>query len=204
MDEGFPDRGQFLNLAALVEGGLAALAFALGWLLGVEPLEHLQPTWAGLGWGLLGAAPLVGLFFVSLRFQGGPLGRIQRYLVDHLGSLLDSCRWYDLVLLATAAGLCEELLFRGVLQPWLEQWGPAAGLLGSNLIFGAAHAVTSLYAVLAGGAGLYFGVLLDAGGERNLLVPVVAHAAYDYVAFVAVARMYRRGAEQDGVGGEPE
>ena len=66
-----------------------------------------------------------------------------------------------------------------------------AGLIGSNIIFGLVHAVTPLYAVLAALVGIYLGLSLDYGGDRNLLIPVIIHGLYDFLAFVALMRVYR-------------
>jgi membrane protease YdiL (CAAX protease family) len=96
------------------------------------------------------------------------------------------------MVLSAIAGFSEELLFRGVIQPWLESsWGMTAGLLVSNIIFGLAHAVTPLYAVLATLVGIYLSLSLDYGGDRNLLLPMVIHGLYDFLAFMALIRTYR-------------
>ena len=186
------DRGQFLNLAALFEGGLVAVAFALGWMTGIDPLANLRLDGPGLLWGIVGVAPLLLLFGVSYRFPFGPFRAIKQFLIEALGPPLAACRWYDLPLLALLVGLSEEMLFRGLAQPWFEQWGPAAGLVGSNVIFGLAHAVTPTYAVLAGLLGSYLGLLMDIGDARNLLPPILTHALYDYIAFLTVLHSYRR------------
>jgi len=93
-----------------------------------------------------------------------------------------------LALLAVLAGLGEEALFRGVLQPWLagavSLW-PAVVLTG--IVFGALHPVSATYVVLAAAAGAYFGALLVLTG--NLLAPIVAHAGYDFVALLLLARL---------------
>ena len=59
------------------------------------------------------------------------------------------------------------------------------------MIFGLVHAVTPLYAVLAAFVGIYLGLSLDYGGDRNLLTPVIIHGLYDFLAFVALMRVYR-------------
>jgi membrane protease YdiL (CAAX protease family) len=182
----------FLNLAALFEGALAGLAFAIGWSVGISPLAHLSFTWSAAGWGLAGALPMIALFLLGHYYPVGPFKGVKRFLVDMLGPLLDCCRWHELLLLSVIVGLCEEILFRGVLQPWLERWGDPFGLIASNVLFGLAHFVSPLYALLTGLAGLYLGVLFDATGERNLLIPILTHAAYDFVAFLIVVHTYRR------------
>lgn len=66
-----------------------------------------------------------------------------------------------------------------------------AGLLGSNLVFALAHFITQTYALLTGLMGVYLGLLLDASGQRNLLIPILAHTIYDFLAFVIVTRTFR-------------
>ncbi len=188
------DRGQFLNLSGLLEGGLILVAFLLGWIFDVNPVEHLRFSWAAVAWGTLAALPMFGLFVLSQRLKFNPLGRIRRFLLETLGPSLAACRWYDLILLAALAGLAEEILFRGLLHAWIEKGfeSNTAGLIGSNLLFGLAHLITPTYALFAGVMGLYLGFVFDATGERNLLIPITTHAVYDYLAFVMVVRSYRR------------
>lgn len=86
--------------------------------------------------------------------------------------------------LGAAAGLGEEMLFRGILQSELvEQFGDVFALISSAAIFGALHAVTPLYAALAGLASLYFGELYLQ--YHNLAVPIVCHGVYDVGALFA-------------------
>lgn len=82
------------------------------------------------------------------------------------------------IALGAAAGVGEEMLFRGVLQSELgERFGDVIALTSSAVIFGALHAVTPLYAVIAGIASLYFGELYLQ--YHNLAVPIVCHGLYD-------------------------
>lgn len=88
------------------------------------------------------------------------------------------------VALGAAAGLGEEMLFRGVAQYELnEVFGDFIALTSSALIFGLLHAVTPLYAALAGLASLYFGGLYLT--YDNLAVPIVCHGLYDVGALMA-------------------
>lgn len=186
------DRQHFLNIAALFEGGLALAGFALGWLAGIDPLGTLRLEWTALMWGVAGALPVFALFLLSMRYPVGGLRGIRAFLLEYLGPYLDVCRWYDLLALAAIAGFSEEVLFRGVLQPWIGRWGPMTGLIGSNVVFGLAHMITPTYALIAGLMGLYLGVLPDASEPPNLLVPIITHALYDWLAFLVVVRAYRR------------
>jgi len=80
--------------------------------------------------------------------------------------------------LGAAAGLGEEMLFRGVLQAELSsRLGDGIALGLSSIIFGALHAVTPLYAALASLASVFFGYLYVE--SQNLAVPIVCHGLYD-------------------------
>ncbi len=94
-------------------------------------------------------------------------------------------------LIAAAAGLGEELLFRGLLQHglagWLAPpWGVWIALLAASLAFGCCHLLSTTYAVLAALIGLYLGLLLMFSG--SLLAPALAHGLYDFVALVYLLR----------------
>ena len=82
------------------------------------------------------------------------------------------------VVLGLAAGVGEEWLFRGVLQFELaDRMGDVVGVALSSLVFGLLHAVTPLYAFLAGLASIYFGAIYLY--TDNLAVPMVCHTLYD-------------------------
>lgn len=177
-------------LATLFEGGLAVVAFALGALFAIDPVASLAPTLEATVLGILGSLPLYMLFLLSERM--GATREIRRLLIDKLGPLLALCNVAELAYLGLWAGLTEEILFRGFLQPWLEQrWGWLGGLVFSNLIFALVHWITPVYALLAGLCGLYLGLMLDMGAERNLLSPILIHGLYDCLAFIAVAQAWR-------------
>ncbi|WP_375202957.1 CPBP family intramembrane glutamic endopeptidase [Hyphococcus sp.] len=86
-----------------------------------------------------------------------------------------------IALMALAAGISEELLFRGVLQTWGAGFAPEVLVIVlTNMLFGMMHMRTALYAVIAGLVGMYLGFLYML--TDNLLAPIAAHALYDAVA----------------------
>lgn len=175
----------------LFEGGLLALAFAGGWLLDCSPTATLTWSLEDLGLGLLATVPMVLLLAVLVLSKSAAMVRIREFQRDAIGPLLIKCRWYDIVLLALLAGICEETLFRGFLFLWLAGFNSVLAVLISNLAFGAAHAVTALYGILAAFMGLYLTALLAVDPTPNLLIPITAHTVYDIVAFGLVIRDYR-------------
>ena len=182
----------FFKKACLFEAALIPVAVVLGWIANINPYQNLHFSESAIAYGLLGTLPLFLLFLTLEQIRLESVVKIRNVLLETLGPSLSRYHWTDLSVLAAIAGVSEELLFRGVIQPWLESsWGMTAGLIVTNIIFGLAHAVTPLYAVLATLVGIYLSLAMDYGGDRNLLLPIVIHGFYDFLAFVALMRSYR-------------
>jgi membrane protease YdiL (CAAX protease family) len=178
--------------ACSFEAALILVAVVLGWIAKIDPFEKLYFSESAIAYGVIGTMPLFLLFLIMEQFQTESIVKIKKLLLETLGPSLHRYHWTDLMVLSAIAGFSEELLFRGIIQPWLESsWGMTAGLIVSNIIFGLAHAVTPLYAVLATLVGIYLSLSLDYGGDRNLLLPMVIHGFYDFLAFMALMRTYR-------------
>ncbi len=191
-----PDR--FFKTACYFEGSLLVVAILLGWLAGIDPFVDLHFTEKALFYGIAGTLPLFVIFVAMQSLQIESVQRVRKLLLETLGPSMHGYGWADLFILAAIAGVSEEVLFRGVIQPWIESgWGASAGLVFSNIIFGLVHAVTPLYAVLATLVGIYLGLSLDYGAERNLLTPVIIHAAYDFLAFLVIMRAYKAGLSEE-------
>lgn len=182
----------FFKTACYFEGSLIGVAVFLGWIADINPFENLHFSENAVLYGLFGTLPLY-LIFLALEHMPQPsIKKIRQILLDTLGPSMHKYNWADLLVLAVIAGVSEEILFRGVIQPWMENsWDMTTGLILSNIIFGLVHAVTPLYFVMATVIGIYLGLFLDYGGERNLLMPIVIHAAYDFLAFLAIMKTYR-------------
>jgi membrane protease YdiL (CAAX protease family) len=182
----------FFRKACSFEAALILVAVVLGWIAGIDPFAYLHFSESAIAYGVIGTAPLFLLFVSMEQIQAEPVTKIRKVLFETLAPGLCRYHWTDLLVLASIAGLSEELLFRGVIQPWIESsWGVTAGLVVSNIIFGLAHAVTPLYAVLATLTGMYLSLSMDYGGDRNLLLPIVIHGLYDFLAFIALLHAYR-------------
>jgi membrane protease YdiL (CAAX protease family) len=182
----------FFLKACCFEASLILVAMILGWIAGIDPFAKLIFSEAAFLSGLIGTFPMILLFHLAELRQEESFQKIRRLLLETLGPSLHRRHWADLLMLAAIAGLSEEILFRGVIQPWLEAvWGMQAGLIACNVLFGLAHAVTPLYTFLAFVIGIYLSLSMDYGSERNLLTPVVIHALYDFWAFLTLVKSYR-------------
>ncbi|MFP4432549.1 MAG: CPBP family intramembrane glutamic endopeptidase [Spirochaetaceae bacterium] len=173
-----------LLLALVVELGLGAIALAVGGFPGQRGPLGLLPS-AALG-AVAAAPPLLAVYAMgrSPRPAFRELLRISRNFVrDYLSPISLPA----IVLLSVAAGLGEELLFRGLIQRVLsERLGLAAALVATSAVFALLHAVTRAYAFYAFLLSLYLGVLFAATG--NIAVPIVTHAVYDAVLLYVLDR----------------
>lgn len=185
-DDPIPEPSPAVALG-LVQAALVLAAFPAGWLLGQPPLATLAWDWAGLGWGVVAALPMVGLFFLLYHVPVGPFGPVRRFTEEVVVPLLRRCSLFELFALSLLAGVGEELLFRGVVQAALTQRTDfVAGLALASLLFGLMHPFTLGYVLLTALLGAYLGLAWVWTG--NLLVPVVAHFLYDFVAMVYLTR----------------
>ena len=187
---------QFLIGAGLFDGALLLVAFALGVVVDVHPTAELIWSWQDFGVGLLATVPMLFLLVACFLSKANGLRQIREFLRETLGPLLDRCRIVDILFLALLAGICEEVLFRGLLYQWIRAWNATLAILVCNLLFAVAHSITPLYAMLAGLIGLYLTALMTGDSTPNLLIPMTAHAAYDFVAFLVILWDYRRSASQ--------
>lgn len=185
-----PMLGNMARLAIVFEGGLILLALSLGWLLGSPPFERVSLTWQAVVWGGVATGPpFLGVWWCT-RLRWGPFSRLMREVEERLIPLFASCSCFELALISVFGGVGEEALFRGVIQETLTGWlNPWAALVVASGLFGLGHLITPTYAVLAGLIGLYLGGLSMA--YDNLLVVVVVHALYDFVALVYLIGRHR-------------
>jgi len=185
-------------LALAFEGGLGALALTIGWLVGHWPAIGMEfssaaalEQVAAIAWGLAATVPLLVALLILDRFPIGPLQSVKDIARDLIARMFQGASVLQLAVISLAAGLGEELLFRGLAQAGLAkllggEWGPWIALVGASVLFGVCHWLNTTYAILAMLAGLYFGLLLMVSG--SLWTPIVAHAAYDFIALVYLLR----------------
>lgn len=171
----------------LFEAGLGVVALAIGYWLE-------SPSWRTWDWslgawwlGILWTIPPVIVLLVMLYADWDPLARFRSLLEKRVAPIFAALHWWQLLLLAAAAGWGEELLFRGLLQPLLCQWlGTWVGISVLALVFGLAHALSPLYFALTMAMSLYLSWLLESTG--NLAVPLLVHGFYDAIALLIVQK----------------
>ncbi len=170
------DASRLLVVALAGEGLLAGVA--LVWIrlrgLGVGAGDPVTGLWMGLG-----AAVLMGLVnYAVLRLAPTiqPVRAIRRLYRETLRPLFATVRPLEIVGVSLAAGVGEELLFRGAVQGEF-------GVVVASVLFGLAHIggrSSVVFGLWVAVMGFGLGGLAHAAG--GLLAPMVAHAAYDAVA----------------------
>ena len=166
-----------LLVVALAGEGLLA-GVGLAWIrlrgLGVGAGDPVT----GLGMGFAGAVLLALVNYAVLRLVPPipPVRAIRRLYRETLRPLFAAVRSLEIAGISLAAGVGEELLFRGAMQSEF-------GMVVASVLFGLAHiggrssVVFGLWVVVMG-----FGLGWLAHATGGLLAPVVAHAAYDAAA----------------------
>ena len=145
--------------------------------LGDEPRDDL--TWRRDSAKQLGLGLLVGFLIMAVAVAVAAILGVYRIVGPGDTSRLT----IELFGVALIPGFTEELLFRGILFRWIEEWGGSwAGLLISSALFGAAHSFNPGSSVVATSfIAIEAGLLL--GGAymltRSLWFPMAIHAAWN-------------------------
>lgn len=173
------------------EVGLGLIAWLAGWLVSRSPLESVRFEWAAVIAGLAACVPMLAMFVLCVRWPVGPLRAIKQFSDEFVRPLFAPCNILQLALISLAAGVGEELLFRGLLQGQFTDWiGPWTGVVAASILFGLMHLITVTYAVLAALIGVYLSWVLTMT-DNNLVGVMVAHGVYDFVALVYLVKVER-------------
>src|SRR5690606_11261564 len=117
----------------------------------------------GIGLGAL------GMILVWTAEQFSESMRELRKLLQNV-LVFEDVRWSHAVSFGLLAGIPEEILFRGAIQPEL-------GLILTSILFGVLHAASRTYAIYAIIAGFYLGAI--AAWRGDLWAATAAHFFYD-------------------------
>lgn len=161
---------------------IGALAIILSVVMSVDLASLFVITPNDIAIGIIATVPL-GVFLWW--FDGStikPISELRSSQIEFLNQIGFDLTPMRIVALSLAAGICEELLFRGVLQTWLTSMTTVVGaIVVSNIIFGLLHYRTWVYALIAGLVGVYLGCIFVMTG--GLLAPMITHGLYDALAF---------------------
>jgi membrane protease YdiL (CAAX protease family) len=169
-----------------------ALAFVINAAFGDGTLPEVlldgQPIAAQIGWGVtfglaISVPSMVVVFFVPL------FSSLRRQLLDLVGRL--DLGALNPLWISLSAGIGEELLFRGALQPILGIWWASFIFTLAHFRSGQFHSMNwqkLIYAASVFIVGLFLGyVFLEIG----LIAAMVTHAVVDVVSLFAARRWLR-------------
>jgi membrane protease YdiL (CAAX protease family) len=178
-------------MAVVVEGGLAIAALVLAWLFRVNLRDMFPaagpPLLSAILRGLLATLPMLAVFLLLVN-SNWPMMRQMREQVQWLiDEMFPSRSIGQFAMIATLAGVGEELLFRGAMQSILANWTtPVIGLTITSVLFGLAHALSKLYFLFAVAVGAFFGWMTLS--YNDLVSPMIAHGVYDFLALAYLSR----------------
>ncbi len=174
-------------LAMLFESGLGFAGLLVAWWANVSLQSRLQVPAPALVRGLVACLPMLILLVAISNSRWLPLVQLRRQVETLVREIFSGSSWLEIAMICFAAGLGEELLFRGALQPWVARLShPTVAIVVVGLLFGLAHSLSVTYFVAATLIGCYFGWLMEA--YDDLVAPIVAHAVYDFVAIAFIRR----------------
>jgi len=158
-------------------GGLALLGILISAGRGDVDLYRLHSEFS---WWMLVLSPLIGLllglFVVWLSRLATKKLMWARRLHQEFRHILGPLTNKEILLLALASSIGEELLFRGALQPWIGLWPQA-------LIFALLHIGPGIrflpWTISAFVLGALFGVLYSELGDLG--APIVAHFTINFI-----------------------
>lgn len=178
-----PQHYHTIIMSVVVEGGLAVLAFVIGYFIHFSPVRTLKWSITDVIWGLTATIPMLVLYVFMDRSHAEPFRKIRNLVQFFVDTFLSRCSTLQVILICALAGIGEELFFRGILHDAIAYkiggtTGLIIGILISAFFFGISHAATFTYCILAFFISLYFSWLLIF--FDNILVPITTHAVYDY------------------------
>lgn len=183
------------QIYVLMPAQVVLYGFLLGALAVIFRRYYGRPFWHSLRWG---PAPIRGPFAVACGVFAafavlvcGALMRIPDNDTPMKALLSDPVSVVMIGIIGTTlAPMCEEIVFRGFLQPLLvRSFGAAPGILLAALAFGLMHLQEYGYswrhAMLIAMAGASFGWMRQRTGSTK--AAALMHAAYNSVFFVLLA-----------------
>ncbi len=176
---------KFFLFGFFFELGLALLGAGIAYFTLDTPFPfQIKFDAVSFVWGIGGTLPilLIAIFSTSkLGRSFPPLQKIYEKIKEVLEIYLLQAKKWQIVALALSAGIGEEILFRGAIQP-------NTGLWVTSVIFGLCHFITGTYFFIAMIIGAYLGGIYET--TDNLLVPILIHFLYDTFALLFFKRRF--------------
>jgi len=163
-----------------VQGGIVVVAIVLGLIFRQDLLGQIHFSIEALNWSVVGTALMLFTGWWLIDKPWGWIRELKDLMRQVVVPLFRNAPVGTLFLVSLLAGVGEELLFRGVIQGGLSGLlGPWLALILASVLFGAMHALTRAYFIIATLMGFYLGLIYLWTG--NLLIPILIHFLYDWI-----------------------
>lgn len=159
---------RFLILAEL---GLGAMGIAIIFFFSGSGLERLALS-PDIGSDLASGAGLAVMLAIIMLTISFLFPTLKRVMPEMLLRFIRRLTIWQSLAISLAAGIGEELLFRGAIQP-------ATGVVIASFLFGLVHPVNKTYIALATVLGMILGYSYQHTG--SLYTVMLAHAGYDFI-----------------------
>lgn len=184
-----PQNRQQLLAMALAFSAVLVLIAITGTFFDIRFWESIDFNLGAAGLGFVIALGLTAIVASMVEIPWRIFRPIRRDLAK-VCTLFERSTVLDLFLISLGAGISEEALFRGVLQPLLARLtGPLLAVLLVGLLFGLVHFLSTTYFLFVSALGVGFGYVFLTTG--NLLILIVAHFLYDFLALVYGVKLRR-------------
>jgi hypothetical protein len=168
--------------ALLTQSLLIVTAWAMSRVLQLPPQWGELPRDIAIGLAVAWALAVINYLLLVHGPSNWLVGGVRAVYHEVLVPLFSRFDVLSVIIIGAAAGIGEEWLFRGVLQP-------LAGWIVTSVVFGLAHVGNRrmfAFGVWAMGMGFLLGGLAQATG--GLTAPIVAHGVYDMLALAYIRR----------------
>jgi len=169
-------------LALFTQSLLIVTAWAMARVLQLPPQWGELPRDIAIGVGGAAALALTNYLLLVHAPANWLVRGVRAVYHEVLVPLFARFTALSIIVIGAAAGIGEEWLFRGILQP-------LTGVIVASILFGVAHVGNRgmfAFGVWATGMGFLLGGLAHVTG--GLIAPIVAHGVYDMLALAYIRR----------------
>ena len=159
-------------------GILGIILFQVRTGVGMAETFRIGALWETIIWGVGCATCVIILSLIGSKALG-----FMESLENEFRVILGDLKPYEILVIALASGIAEEIFFRGAFQPLL-------GLVATSLIFGLAHFPVNKrlipWTIFAIGMGFLLGALYIKTG--NVVTPIITHVLINLINLFRISR----------------
>lgn len=143
--------------------------------------------WKAAAMGIVVGFILAVVAMLTEKLPMWPFTRLEQDFQKMIG-LFREASYLQLFWISLCAGVSEEILLRGCMEPILRGYhGTVPAMLIVALVFGGLHFLSAAYALTIAFISILFSLLMLQ--TDNLISPIAAHAVYDFLALAYAVKV---------------